>query len=76
MKPRSTPKPRTCDDDFAGMDTFHLLSSGHSSFIGHELDDEEFERFKKERREALERKRPCGFTAKWDDEPQSLKRVA
>lgn len=60
-------RPRNDEVEFAGMDTFHLLQTGHASFCGDELSDAEWRQHRKERRERAARKRPCGF-APWPEE--------
>lgn len=60
-------RPRSFDEEFAGMDTFHLLQPGHASTSGDELSDAEWKQHRKECREAAARRRPCGF-APWPEE--------
>lgn len=55
------------DEELSGANTFHLLQSGHASFVGRELDDDEWATYKAELKAQLARKRPIGFTAEWGD---------
>jgi hypothetical protein len=52
------------DEEFPGSETAHLLVQGHASHCdGFELTDNELQRERRKRREALRRKRPVGFAA-------------
>lgn len=65
-RPRS--RPRGDDDEpWPGTDYQHTLGDARSNVVGPEPTEAERKRAKRELREALRRKRPIGFQAKWDD---------
>lgn len=68
-------RPRSDDEEYAGMEVAHLLSSGSAASAGYELDDEEWAEFQREKRERLARKRPCGFTAWPEPEGEQIEKL-
>lgn len=63
--------------DLEWGDEMPFVAANHASIMEPPcLDVDEIEQIRRDRRAALARKRPAGFTARWDDDEPVLRSVA